>query len=130
MSDLDTLRRTFDQLVDALNARDADAFATLLHEQVVFFGHTSPFPVDGQATVRQGLQVVFAQRESETMTPVNPQFRVSGETGIAWGNAAVSVKPKDGPLSTIFDRYTFTFVESKGRWLVAAAHFSLLPSGN
>jgi hypothetical protein len=51
-------------------------------------------------------------------------------TGLAWGHAALSLKPKDGPLRTVFIRYTWTFAKTDGQWREVAVHSSLIPSGN
>jgi uncharacterized protein (TIGR02246 family) len=128
MADLDDLKATFAQLIEALSARNADAVATVVHEEVVLFHHLSPFPVDGKTTFHHALQQTFAYRESETVTPINPQFRILGMTGIAWGHSAVTKKPKDGPLTTEFLRYTWIFTKTEEGWRVVAVHNSRLPT--
>ena len=128
--DLADLKAAFEQSSKAANARDLDAFAASWHDQVVNFGPRSPFPIDGKPAVQQFFQTVFANHESFTFTPINPQFRVSGNTGVAWGNYMLALKPKDGPLATSFGRYTVTFLKSEGHWLQIVRHFSLLPPNN
>ena len=96
---------------------------------MVAFPPFSPFPIDGKATLRQLAEANFANSESVSFTPINPQCRVIGSTGIVWGHTALSVKPKDGPLTTTFARFTFVFVKTEGKWLEAAVHVSQLPSG-
>lgn len=129
-ADVDDLKAAFDQLTKALNARDLDAVMAGLHDQVVTFGASSPFPADGKAAARQTLQAVFANNESITVTPVNPQFRVTGNTGVAWGHVSLVTKPKDGPVATTYARYTFTYTKTDGKWLRVAQHISRIPSGN
>ena len=128
--DLTDLKAAFEQGSKAANALDLDAFAATWHEQIVSFGPRLPFPVDGKPALRQSFQTVFANHESFSFTPINPQYRVSGNTGVAWGNYMLALKPKDGPLVTSFGRYTVTFVKSDGRWLQIVRHFSLLPPEN
>jgi len=67
--------------------------------------------------------------ESTSFTPLNPQYRVIDSTGLVWGHTALSLKPKDGPSTTIFIRFTFVFVKTEGKWLEACVHFSQLPTG-
>lgn len=129
MAEIDDLKAAFAQVIEALSARNADAVATLLHEEVVAFSHLAPFPVNGKASFHQALRQAFMYRESETVAPVNPQFRVIGGTGLAWGHTVVTKKPKDGPWTTEYLRYLWTFVKTEGGWLVAAVHNSRLPSG-
>jgi ketosteroid isomerase-like protein len=128
MTDLEDLQATFTQLIEALSARDADTASHIVHDEVVLFHHLSPFPVDGQATFRHALQQTFAYRESEVVTPINPQFRVIGATGLAWGHSAVTKKPKDGPLTTEFLRYTWVFTKTDEGWRVVVVHNSRLPT--
>jgi ketosteroid isomerase-like protein len=129
-ADVDDVKATFEQGVKTLNALDVDGFMALEHDQGVRIGATSPFPVDGKAAQRQGLQHVINNRESQTFTPINPQFRVIGTTGIAWGNASLAIKPKDGPLETHYMRYTIVYAKSDGKWLRVASHLSWMPAGN
>jgi ketosteroid isomerase-like protein len=128
--DLTDLKVAFEQASKAANARDLDANAAYWHDQVVSFGQRSPFPVDGKPALRQFFQTVFANHESFTFTPINPQYRVIGNLGVAWGNYMLALKPKDGPLATSFGRYTVTFLKSGGQWLQEVRHFSLLPPEN
>ncbi|HXG19691.1 MAG TPA: nuclear transport factor 2 family protein [Methylomirabilota bacterium] len=128
--DLTDLKAAFEQGSKAANARDLEAFAATWHDQVVSFGSRSPFPVDGKPALRQSFQTVFANHESFSFTPINPQYRVSSNLGVAWGNYMLALKPKDGPLATSFGRYAVTFVKSDGQWLQMVRHFSLLPPEN
>jgi ketosteroid isomerase-like protein len=129
MADLDDLKATFEQIVGAIGRRDATTYSSHWHEQMVAFPPFSPFPIDGKATLRQLAEANFANSESVTFAPINPQCRVIGTTGIVWGHTALSIKPKDGPLATTFARFTFVFVKEGGKWLEAAVHVSQLPSG-
>jgi len=129
-ADVDDLKTAFEQGVKALNAQDVDGFMALAHDQAVVFGAASPFPVDGKAAQRQTFQSAVNNRESTTFTPVNPQFRVIGDTGIAWGHAVITLKPKGGPLETQYVRYTLVYVKTDGKWLRAAGHVSWMPPGH
>jgi len=129
-ADVDDLKAAFEEGRKALNALDVDGFMALAHDQGVTFGAASPFPVDGKAAQRQVLQNVVNNRESQNFTPINPQFRVIGTTGIAWGNASIAIKPKGGPLETNYMRYTIVYAKSDGKWLRVATHLSWMPAGN
>ena len=130
MADIDDLKAAFEQFVGAYNAQNLDAWAALCHDNVVSFQPFSPFPVDGQVALRQVHQTTLANSESASATHINPQFRVIGTTGVVWAHSALVFKPKDGPLTTVFARSTFTFAQSDGRGLMVASHISRLPSGN
>ncbi len=128
--DVDDLKATFEQLVKAGNSRDLDTFVASAHDAVVFFNPISPFPLVGKAANQQGTQTLFDNNESISITPINPQFNVIGNTGIVWGHLATAFKPKNGPMDISFLRCTFTFVKSEGKWLRVATHLSAIPSGN
>jgi ketosteroid isomerase-like protein len=129
MADIEELAATFEQMVAAINRRDASAYSSFWHEQIVAFPPFSPFPVDGKATLRQVAEANFAQAESVTFTPISPQCRVVGTTGIVWGHMSLALKPKDGPLRAMFNRFTFVFTKAEGKWQEVAVHVSALPSG-
>ena len=124
MADIDDLKAAFGQHMVALNQRDLEAFATLYHDHVVVFTDNAPFAVEGKAGFQQGVQTAWDNCGSLTLTPINPQFLVLGDTGLAWGHYAETVKPKDGPLQAVFARYTITFVKSQEQWRAAAVHVS------
>jgi uncharacterized protein (TIGR02246 family) len=129
MPDLDELKAAFEQATAALNRRDLEAFVSLHHDHIVFFANDAPFAVDGKAAFRQAWQALFANTESITITPINPQYRVLGTTGVIWMHTAAAVKPKDGPLRTSFSRFTLTYTQAEGKWLLVAVHGSAIPSG-
>ena len=130
MADIDDLAATFGQVVAAINRRDANAYSGFWHEQIVAFPPFSPFPIDGKAALRPLAEANFANAESFTLTPINPQCRVIGNTGIVWGHMSVALKPKDGPQRAMFNRFTFVFAKVDGKWQEVAVHGSALPSGN
>ena len=130
MADIDDLAGTFEQVVAAINRRDAGAYSSFWHEQIVAFPPFSPFAVEGKSRLVPLAEANFANAESLSLTPINPQCRVIGSTGIVWGHMSLAVKPKDGPLSATFARFTFIFAKTDGKWQEVAIHASQLPSGS
>jgi ketosteroid isomerase-like protein len=130
MAEIDELKAAFEQHIQTLNTHNLDAFVATVHNGVTGFTIASPFPVDGQEVIRQFVQIVIANTESNTFMPIHPQFRVIGTTGVVWSHHAVARKPKDGPRTTVFGRSTFTFVKTDGQWLCVSFHHSLIPSGS
>jgi ketosteroid isomerase-like protein len=124
---VDDLQAAFEQGVQAFNARDLDTWVSRWHDGVVNFGPLSPFPADGKAALRQNFRTAFANNESGTFTPINAQYRVVGDTGVAWGHYTLALKPKEGPPETFYGRYTVTYTRAGDEWLEVARHFSLLP---
>ena len=127
--DVEDLKAIFEKGVKAYNSKDV-AFFTVMDDRGVVFNPSVPFATDGKAANEQYTRGVWANMDSSTFTPVNPQFRVIGNTGLAWGHYAVALKPKDGGARSLFGRYTITYTKSGGKWLAVVAHYSALPSGN
>jgi ketosteroid isomerase-like protein len=130
MSDVDSFKTAFERLVEALNSRDLETLTEGMHDGVTLFGAVAPSPIEGKEAARQVYQALFANTESATVALRQPQYRVTDTTGIAWGYATLTFKPKDGPLETRVVRYTETFTKQDGQWLRVAVHHSLIPSGN
>ena len=89
MADIDDLKATFEQVVTATSLRDASAYSALWREQVVAF---SPFALEGKPTLRQAAETNFANAESVDFSPISPQCRVVGSTGIVWGHTALTIQ--------------------------------------
>jgi ketosteroid isomerase-like protein len=106
--DLEDLKAAVEQYVGAVSARNLDALMALVHEEAVIYFPTIPFPSDGKAAIRQAYQSTFTNHESVTLPPINPQYRVIGPIGLAWGHFSLTRKLKDGPTTTVFTRYSWT----------------------
>jgi ketosteroid isomerase-like protein len=129
MADIDDLKTTFEQVVSAVCRRDANAYSLIWHEEIVVFTPFSPFALEGKSALRQVSEGYRTNTDNVTFAPINPQYRVVGSTGIVWGHAALTVKPKDGPLNTTFLRFTLIFAKTDNQWREVAAHNSQIPSG-
>ncbi len=127
--DVEDLEAIFEKGVKAYNSKD-EAFFTLLDDRGVVFSPSVPFAAEGKTAYEQYTRGVWTSMDSSTFTAVNPQFRVIGSTGLAWGHYAIALKPKDGGARSIFGRYTVVYNKSGGKWLAVNAHYSALPSGN
>ena len=128
--ELTELKATFEQNTAALNQHDLDAYMAFWHDEVVVFGPTAPFPVEGKAALQQLTQAVFTNTESATWTVINPQYRVVGHTGVVYFYDAVALKPKDGPLQSQVRRVTATWTKLDGKWVGLAVHVSPIKVGN
>ena len=128
-ADVDDLKATYEKAVTAYNNQD-DAFFGSVHDATVYYAPNSPFATKGKAAYQKHIKRVWAAMESTTFKPINPQFLVSGSTGVVWGHYALALKPKDGPMRTAFGRFTITCAKSGGKWFVVSSHYSVIPSGN
>jgi ketosteroid isomerase-like protein len=78
MADIEDLQAAFEQIVAAMGRRDAAAYSSHWHEQLVVFPPFSPFPIDDKAALRPLVDANFANSESVSFSPLNPQCRVIG----------------------------------------------------
>ena len=127
--DLADLQTAYKQYAAALSQQDADATMAFFHDEVVGFWPDGPFPSEGKAAIRHGLELIVFNYESFTTTPMNTQYRVIGNNGIVTGNPIVVFKPKDGPQRTAFLRLLQNWVEVDGQWRLASFQLSYIPSG-
>jgi ketosteroid isomerase-like protein len=128
-ADVDDLKATYEKAVTAYNSHD-DAFFGSVHDACVYYAPYSPFAIKGKAAYQKSIKTIWAAMESSTFRAINPQFLVSGSTGVVWGHYALAVKLKDGPMTSTFGRFTVTCAKSDGKWLVVSSHYSAIPSGN
>ena len=84
----------------------------------------------GKAAIHQGLQSFFANTERFTITWLDAQYRVIGNTGIVWGHVSGERKPKDRPAETWTARATMIYAKLEGGWFRVCSHASGIPSGN
>lgn len=125
--DLTTLKASFDAEIDALNRRDLNATLTPVDNRMVLFGIFSPFPIEGKKEgFRQAVQEYFDDHEHAVFTPINPEFKVVGATGVAWGNFRIATRQKSGPSHYSDGRYMFTYAQAEGKWVLISMHYSLL----
>ena len=130
MADIDDFKATFEQAIAAINRRDLEAWAALWDDGVMRFSPFSPFPEDGAVALQQEFRGFFATHERISLTPINPQYRVFGNTGVAWGHFALMLKPKDGSARGELLCYTDTLAKVNGKWRFVAIHVSRMPSGS
>ena len=127
--DVDDLKASYEKAVKAYNSHDDAMFGTV-HESTVYYAPNAPFPIKGKAAYQKTIKVIWAAMEHTDFKPINPQFQVNGSTGIISGHYALAMKLKDGPMRTLFGRFTATCTKSEGKWLVISSHYSEIPSGN
>ena len=124
--DLAALKASFAAEINALNLRDLNATLIPIDNRMVLFGIFSPFPIEGKEGFRQAVQEYFDDYEHAVFTPIDPEFRVVGTTGVAWGNFRIAAKLKNGAPEYFDGRYMFTYAQAEGKWVIISMHYSLL----
>ena len=127
-TELEALQARFEAGMQAFNTHQLADFVATAHDEIVLYGILSPFPVDGKQEFQQMLQRYLDEHERVSLIPVHPEFAVSGTTGVAWGHYSLTHKLKDGPVEFAHGRYTYTYTQVEGRWVLVAMHFSPLQS--
>lgn len=131
--EVDDLKSAQDSEIDALHARDVDAYLATLHPEEVSLFATEAFPVDYKGKSdqrRRAVENFFANIEFLRITSINKKYRVVDSTGLVWGHVKIEMKPKDGPMQIRFYRGLWIYVKSGKEWLRVARHVSTIPQGN
>ena len=120
------LRAVVTAAINALNSRSVDAAVAPVLDNVVVYGIFSPFPIEGKESYRQAVQEYFDRYQRGEVKPIDPQYKVIGLTGVAWGNFRIVAQRKNGSAESSDGRYLFTLTQMNGRWLILSMHYSLL----
>ncbi len=120
------VRRVFEADIRLFNGQDPTAFTAAAHKNVVLFGTLSPFAVEGKAAIQHLIQDYFTHHDNAKWAPVHAQFSIIGTSGLAWGHYTLRQQPKAGPRQIRHGRYTFTYAQEEGKWLLVALDFSAL----
>ncbi len=130
-ADVDQLRRVHEGLNRAVNSRDVDAVVASFHPEAVIYGMSTVNAIDyatmDEAQRRERWQARFESGDSYTVTLLDPQYRIIGDTGIVWGHSRADIKPKEEPPRTVHTRFIHVYVRSGSTWLDVAWHASPVP---
>lgn len=133
--DVDDLKAANQKLIEAWRALDAEGISSSVSPGIVAYYPDAAFPAVAPMEVNQAENVEFMKAllgnlDYYDMTYYNPQFRVFGNTGMAWGHVTISSKQKEQPAHTQFLRFTLTWIKSDGKWLLVMTHYSTIPTGD
>jgi hypothetical protein len=98
--DLAGLQQSFTADINALNFRNLSAAVASVEDHLVLFGIFSPFPISGKDAFRTAVQEYFENYEHAVITPIEPEYKAIGATGIAWRPGA-KVAPKSMRMGTL-----------------------------
>ena len=133
-SDLEDLKAADDRgqsLNLSLNPNDVEAYVAIFNDEFLYVDSQEGFPVRStREQLRQAKKAVIAALESQSYTMKEALYSVAGNTGVVCHYGTLQQKPKDGPAITRNVRWTITLTKVGGKWLVHAAHNSVMPAGN
>lgn len=124
----ESLKTRFETDIAAFNAQDPAAFVDAAHDDIVLFGIISPFPVEGKKEFQRVLKQYLADFGEVRLTPEGPAFHIAGTSGVAWGHFTLVSKRADGPREYDHGRYTMTYTQVEGQWVLVSMHLSHLQS--
>ena len=133
-ADVDDLKAADDRaqkLNLSLDPKDIESYVAQFQEEFLYVDSSQAFPVRStKDQMRQSKRDTIAALESQSYAMEKAMYSVVGNTGIVCHYGTWQQKPKDGPAVTRNVRWTITFAKTGGKWLVHAAHTSILPAGN
>lgn len=133
-SDLDDLKAADERgrsLHLSLNASDVETYVAMFHDDFLYVDSAEGFPAKmTKDQLRQGKKATIAALESQSYTMKEALYSVAGNTGVVCHFGTIQQKPKDGPAVVRNMRWTVTMTKTGGKWLVIAAHSSIMPAGN
>ena len=117
------LQHTFETAVAALNQGNIDGFLANIHEGALSFYSCGPTSgKEGKEACQLDWERFFGKTAAAKFEPKDMQYRVMGNTGVAWGNYDVVVKAKDGREMRHQGRYTMTYTLELGEWRLVMQH--------
>ncbi len=133
-SDLEDLKAADDRaqrLNLSLDPNDVEAYVAMFNDEFLYVDSAEGFPVRStRDQLRQSKKATIAALESQSYMMKDVLYSVTGSTGVVCHYGTTQQKPKDGPAVTRNVRWTITLTKVGGKWLVYAAHTSVMPAGN
>ena len=116
------LKASFEAAVAALNRGDIDGFLADIHPEAMSFYSCGPTSgKQGKEACQLDWERFFSKTNEARFEPQHMQFKVVGNTGMAWGDYDVHVDYQ-GKKVNHKGRYTFTYTKVDGKWMVVMQH--------
>ena len=122
--ELTAVRTAFEGAVGALNSGSLDGFLDTVHEDALSFYSCGPTSgKQGREACALDWQLFFNTTTNARFVTKNEQYRVIGDTGIAYGEYSLSVDYNSQGRQTVHEgRYTMTYTKVDGEWRIAMQH--------
>jgi len=129
--DADELRVAFDSALEALNNKDLNTFVAAWHPQAVLFARNRTHPIDrskmDHGVWRSSFEDFFSRTRGIGYDRESVEFRVIGDTGLAWGLTRLSVDLRTEAGFQQNSRLTAVFAKVGGEWKITHWNDSPLP---
>ena len=122
--DVAAVQATFENAVAALNTGNMDGFLDTVHDEALSFYSCGPTSgKQGREACALDWQLFFNTTTDARFETKNEQYRVIGDTGIAYGEYSLSVNYNGQGRQTVHEgRYTMTYTRVGGEWRIAMQH--------
>jgi ketosteroid isomerase-like protein len=123
--DRDDIRAVEDRVIDAINAKDADALMRYyVTDSLLVFDDAMPFQISGADAWRKTWSGVFARARSFEVKLSALAVEASGDLGIAHGVVHIVFVGDNGKFSETA-RLTEAYRKVAGKWLIFHEHLSI-----
>ena len=121
---VDTLRAAFEGAVSGLNTGNMEAFLTTVHDEALSFYSCGPTSgKQGREACALDWQLFFNTTSDARFETENAQYRIIGDSGIAYGDYSLSVNYNNQGRQTVHQgRYTMTYSLVDGEWKIIMQH--------
>ncbi|MCY3844182.1 MAG: nuclear transport factor 2 family protein [Acidobacteria bacterium] len=122
--DVAAVQATFESAVAALNTGNMDGFLDTVHDEALSFYSCGPTSgKQGREACALDWQLFFNTTTDARFETKNEEYRVIGDTGIAYGEYSLSVNYNGQGRQTVHEgRYTMTYTRVGGEWRIAMQH--------
>ena len=122
--DVAGVQATFEGAVAALNTGNMEGFLDTVHDEALSFYSCGPTSgKQGREACALDWQLFFNTTTDARFETKNEQYRVIGDTGIAYGEYSLSVNYNGQGRQTVHEgRYTMTYTRVGDEWRIAMQH--------
>ena len=123
-ADLAAVKEAFETGVAALNANNLDGFLDTVHDDALSFYACGPTSgKQGREACALDWQLFFNSTTNARFETRNAEYRIIGDTGIAYGEYSLSVNYNGQGRQTVHEgRYTMTYTRVDDEWRIAMQH--------
>ena len=122
--DADEVKVTLVQMWAAIEAGDAERYATFVHPDFTQFGESDPYLAQGKADEVRNMAAYLQRAKAVHTVMHNPIVTVRGNVAwitYYWSDDAMV----DGKRVTSHGKSTRIFVKEQGKWLCIHGHYTL-----
>lgn len=127
--DLADLKATHQSFVKAWNTGDMDAVFEIWQDGGIWLPASQAFPVVTNSAMGKQMFSKWLETHFFRVVWYKVDYRVIGDTGLVWGvTTTTEMVKKTGVGKRRFEKNTYVFVKSDGKWKAVMSHATPIPS--